>query len=539
MNTTYDYIIVGAGSAGCVLADQLSQCGRYSVLVLEAGGKDSSPWIKMPIGYGRLFYDERVNWKYETEADPGTNNRRAYWPRGKVVGGSSSINALVYCRGLPHDFDDWQAAGATGWGWSDVKPHFEAIEMRINQQGQEHGSGRQAVSDVGAHIHRANRHFFTAAEQAGLPYTADFNGAEPEGVGHYAITTRKGLRCSAADAFLKPALKRANVTLHTHAHVQRIRFDDDRAQGVIYQHQGQRIEVTANCEVIISAGAVDSPRILQLSGIGPDALLQQHGITPLLVNESVGAHLQDHIAVSYYYRATEPTLNNQLSPWYGKLKAGLTYALTRRGPLGLSVNQCGGFVRSHEAAQHADMQLYFNPVTYTTSPSNKRPIINPDPFAGFIISFQPSRPTSRGQVSIRSRSIHDAPVIEPRYLSTQKDVDDILLGGRLLRSIINTPGLQRLIKAPMDVDLNQLDDDAMIEDFRQRSGTVYHPVSSCRMSTSAASGVVDSRLRVHGIRGLRVVDASVFPNLTSGNTNAPTLMLAHKAAGLILEDHRR
>lgn len=534
----FDYIVVGAGSAGCVLADRLSRCGRYTVLVLEAGGSDRHPWIKLPIGYGRLFYDERVNWKYETDPDPGTNNRKAYWPRGKVIGGSSSINALVYCRGLPHDFEDWKASGAAGWGWSDVRPHFEAIERRIDINGASRGAGPLAISDVSPHIHGVNQHFFAAAEQAGLKRTPDFNGPEPEGVGHYAITTRRGLRCSAADAFLRPALKRPNVKLVTRAHVEGIRFQDKRAEGVAYRRGGRLVQARARREVVLSAGAIDSPKLLQLSGVGPGDLLQEHGIDVVQPNEAVGQNLQDHIAISYLYRAKEPTLNNQLSPWRGKLKAGLSYALTRKGPLSLSVNQCGGFVRSNPQAEHPDMQLYFNPVTYTTSPVGKRPIINPDPFPGFIISFQPARPTSRGRITLRDRDPATPPRIEPHYLSTQKDLDDVVHGGRLLKSIIATDGLRRLIQAPIEPNLEELDDDAMIADFRARSGTVFHPVSSCRMSTEPTDGAVDPQLRVHGVERLRVVDASVFPNLTSGNTNAPTIMLAHKAAEGILAEAR-
>lgn len=532
----FDYIVVGAGSAGCVLADRLSADGRNRVLVVEAGGTDRRLFIKLPIGYGRIFFDERVNWKYETDPDEGTNGRKSYWPRGKVLGGSSSINALVYFRGLPHDFDDWREAGAVGWGWDDVRPEFEKIERRIAIDGAVSGEGALPVSDVANRAHKANRFFFDASRDVGLAETADFNGTTPEGVGYYQLTTENGIRCSTADAFLRPALKRPNVKLVVNAQVERVLFDGKRAVGIAYKCEGRMIRARACKEVILSAGAVNSPQLLQLSGIGPGALLQETGIEPVHVNDAVGGNLQDHIAVSYFYKATEPTLNNELAPWWGKVWAGMKYVLSRRGPLSLSVNQCGGFVRSSPGVPHPDMQLYFNPVTYTTAPVGKRPIINPDPFAGFIISFQPSRPTSRGRIDIRSNTVSDAPRIRPHYLTASKDLDDVVAGGRLIKSLVATEGLRPLIKEAIPPCLEGMSDDDIVEDFRARSGTVFHPVSTCAMGSDPATTVVDSDLKVRGVDGLRVVDASVFPNITSGNTNAPVIMVAHKAAGQILKD---
>lgn len=532
----FDYIIVGAGSAGCVLADRLSSDGRNRVLVIEAGGSDRRLWIKLPIGYGRIFFDERVNWKYETEADKGTNGRKSYWPRGKVLGGSSSINALVYFRGLPNDFDDWKAAGATGWGWDDVRPEFEKIERRIAIDGAVTGNGPVAVSDVTDRAHKANRFFFHASQQVGLPQTQDFNGISPEGVGYYQLNTQNGMRWSAADAFLRPALKRPNVKLVKNAVVEQVLFHGKKATGVAYKQGCGVVQAKARKEVILSAGAVNSPQLLQLSGIGPGSLLQEMGIETVHANDAVGGNLQDHIAVSYFYKATEPTLNNELAPWYGKVWAGMKYVLARRGPLSLSVNQCGGFVRSSADAPHADMQLYFNPVTYTTAPVGKRPIINPDPFAGFIISFQPSRPTSRGRIDIHTPHATDRPRIQPRYLTTNKDLEDVIAGGRLVKSMVLADSMRPLIKEAMPPSLETMSDDEIVADFRERCGTVFHPVSTCAMGDNPETSVVDSDLKVRGVEGLRVVDASVFPNITSGNTNAPTIMVAHKAATAILQN---
>lgn len=538
MTEECDFLVVGAGSAGCVLGERLSRDGRHSVLLLEAGPGDLHPYIKLPIGYGRLFYHPQLNWRYETEPDPATGGRAAYWPRGKVVGGSSSINALVYCRGLPHDFDDWSAGGASGWDWDAVRPHFEQIETQVAPDGSRRGTGPLVVTDVRDRVHATNRYYFEAARELGLPQSEDFNGPAPEGVGCYRITVRGRLRCSAADAFLRPALRRPNLRLVTRALARRVLFEGTRAVGVEFLHEGSLCTVRARREVILSAGAVNSPQLLQLSGVGPGALLQQLGIDVVHANDNVGGNLQDHLAVTWYYKATERTMNNELAPWWGKLWAGFRYLLGAPSPIGLSVNQCGGFVRSSPAAPYPDLQLYFTPLTYTTTQTpGKRQIVNPDPWPGFLISFQPARPTSRGRIDIRSPDPADAPAIRPNYLATQKDLDDAVAGGRLIQAFVRTRALKALAREPIAPDIEGLDDAGLLEDFRARCGTVYHPVSTCRMARDEREGVTDARLRVFGVERLRVIDASAFPSLTSGNTNAPTLMLAHRAADLVLQDH--
>lgn len=535
----FDYIIVGSGSAGSVLADRLSADGQAQVLVLEAGGSDRRFFIKMPIGYGRTFFDERVNWKYETEPEAAIDSRRSYWPRGRVMGGSSSINAMVYCRGLPVDFDGWAQRGNVGWGWADVLPYFQRSERRVDAQGHAAQGGPLYVSDVSAQLHPLRRHFFAAAEEVGLPYSDDFNGLSPEGVGVYQINTYKGIRCSAADAFLRPALQRRNVHLMTQALVHRVLFEGRRAVGVEFERDGQVQTVRARREVILSAGAVNSPQLLQLSGVGPADLLQRHGIALVLDNPAVGGQLQDHLGINYYYKATEPTLNNLLYPLHGKLWAGLRYVLTRKGPLSVSVNQSGGFVRSQALSPSADTQLYFNPVTYSTAPEGKRPLMNPDPFAGFIISFQPCRPKSRGRIDICSADPKVGPQIRPNYLSEPEDVAAVIAGGRLIQQMVRTRALRALIKDVIAPDLDGMSDAQILDDFRQRCGSVFHPVGTCGMGPDPRTSVVDGRLRVHGLDGLRVVDASIFPTITSGNTNAPTIMVAQKAADLILADNKK
>jgi choline dehydrogenase len=529
----FDYIIVGAGSAGCVLADRLSAGGRHRLLILEAGGSDSRFWIRTPIGYGRTFADATVNWKYQTAGSPGLNGRTMYWPRGRVLGGSSSINALVYCRGMPADFADWRAMGHRGWGWDDVRPYFEKSERRVDPAGHASSDGPLDVKDVTPFLHSTRATWRDAALELGLGWTDDFNGDRPEGLGCYQVTIRNGRRQSAADAFMRPALRRANVKLELHAWVSKIGFNQGRATGVEWSRDGRQHFSAATGEVILCGGAVNSPQLLQLSGVGPGATLSAHGITPLVDNPAVGGHLQDHLAVVYSFKATQPTLNNELHSTVGKLRSGLRYLLSRSGPLALSVNQFGGFLRADPAATRPDVQLYFNPVTYGTGDA-ARTRIEVDSFPGFYLCFQPTRPTSVGRIDIASADFRQAPRIAPNYLSTDQDILDVVHGGRLLQTIARTQAMRALILEPLEPDLGSLGESELIADFRARAASVYHPVGTCRMGRNADDAVVDSSLRVHGVEHLRVVDASVFPTVTSANTNAPTLMVAQKAADLII-----
>lgn len=530
----FDYIIVGAGSAGCVLAERLSASGSARVLLLESGPRDRSMWIHMPVGYGKLFYHPRLNYGLRSEPQAGLNNRQDYWPRGHVVGGSGAINAMVYCRGLAQDFDDWERAGATGWGWNAVRPTFDRIETRVAPGGETEGDGPIPVFDASAQIHPVNRHYFSALDECQLPRTDNMNAPGAEGGGVYHINTRNGQRWSSAQAYLKKALRRRNLELRSEAQVKRVVIRQGRATGVeVFWKGAQRL--ISGGQVILSAGAVHSPVILQRSGVGPAEVLRGNGVEILVDNANVGGNLQDHLGINYYYKSNEPSLNNVLSPWYGKLWSGLRYVLSRKGPLSLSVNQCGGFFRSSPAQAVPDQQLYFNPVTYTTARSGKRTVINPDPFPGFILGYQPCRPTSRGRVDMAGPEHMDAPRIQPNSLATDEDQQAVINGGRLCARIMNAPALKALVKAPMYADVREMTDAEILSDFRARCGSVFHPVSTCRMGPDADNSVTDPHLNVHGVENLRVVDASVFPNLTSGNTNAPTMMLAHRAADLILK----
>jgi choline dehydrogenase len=450
-----------------------------------------------------------------------------------VLGGSSSINALVYCRGMPADFDDWRAQGNVGWGWGDVQPYFVKSERRVDPDGRARTDGALDVKDVTPLLHPMRDDWWAAARELGLPITDDFNGPHPEGFGCYQLTIRNGRRRSAADAFLRTALQCGNVKLEMHAWVSKIRIQGGRATGVEWSRDGQAQFAAAAAEVIVCAGAVNSPQLLQLSGIGPGATLSAHGIAPLVDNAAVGGQLQDHLAVVYSFKATRPTLNNELHSTLGKLRAGLRYLLTKSGPLALSVNQFGAFLRADPAATRPDVQLYFNPVTYGAGDST-RTRIEVDAFAGFYLCFQPTRPSSVGRIDIASADFRCAPLIAPNYLATDKDVADVVHGGRLLQAIARTRAIGALTLEPMAPALGTLGEAELVADFRARAATVYHPVGTCRMGTNPENSVVDASLRVHGVGGLRVVDASVFPTVTSANTNAPTLMVAQKGADLIM-----
>jgi len=537
----FDYIIVGAGSAGCVLANRLSESGRHRVLLLEAGGSDFSPWIRVPIGYARTFTDPRYNWMYRTEPEPALDNRSAFWPRGKVLGGSSSINAMVFVRGQPSDYEDWRSAGNPGWGWQDVLPYFRKLEDHAWGASEYHGAGGPVhVHDPSPAVHPLCKTFLAACAEAGIAITRDFNGAEPEGAGLWQVTIRDGVRVSSASAYLRPALRRPNLELVTGARAARVLFTGKAASGVEYARGGTQLRASARREVLLSAGAIGSPQLLELSGIGDPQLLQPLAIPVIAALPAVGRGLQDHVCVSYFYRSRVPTLNDELAPLLGKARAALRYALRRQGPLAMSVNQAGAFVRSRPELSRPNLHIYFNPASYSTTTSGqRRRMLDPDPFPGFLMSFNTCRPTSRGSVHLRSPDPMASPSIAPNSLSTPEDVADVYEGARMLRRIAGTKPLATVIESELLPGERVCSDEDVLQDFRRRAGSVFHPSGTCAMGPHATSSVVDPRLRVHGVAHLRVIDASVFPAVTSGNINAPTLMVAEKAADLILEDTRR
>lgn len=533
----FDFIVIGGGSAGCVLANRLTESGRHRVLLVEAGGSDRRLWLKMPIGYGKAFYDRRVNWMLHTEPDPGLGGRRGYWPRGKVLGGSSAINAMVFMRGHRDDFDGWAADGNRGWSFADVLPYFRKLETFSGPPSQwRGGAGPLHVSDVSDALHPLCRVFLAAGAEAGFQVSSDLNSEDMEGVGLYQITTRGGIRCSAASAYLDPARHRRNLEIVTDTLVDRVLIEDQRAVGITGRRHGRAVSMRARGGIIVCAGAIGSPTILQRSGLGPPELCRALGIEVAHALPAVGRHLQDHLCIDHLYRARVPTLNQELRPLAGKLKVGLRYIFSRSGPLSLSVNQAGGLVRSRDGLSRPDMQLYFSPLSYTRTPPGKRPLMQPDPEPGFLLSAQPCRPRSRGELRIRSADPDEAPLIMPNSLADPGDLADLVAGARLLRRLAATPALASIIAAEIAPGRACESEAEMITDVRARASSVFHPVSTCRMGGDPASSVVDAELKVHGIGGLRVIDASVFPAVTSANTNAPVLMVAEKGADLVLAD---
>jgi choline dehydrogenase len=538
LDRVFDFVIVGAGSAGCVLAERLSANGRHSVLVLEAGGSDRRFFIHMPLGYGKTFYDPSVNWMYAAEADPGLNGQRDYWPRGKVLGGSSSINAMVYIRGAREDYENWEAAGNTGWGWDDVLRSYRAMEDTESGGNEFRGVGGPLhVSENSRDLHPLCKAFVAAGVAAGLPGNPDFNGAAQEGVGHYQLTTKGGKRMSAARAFLRPAMKRRNVRVVTHAQVTKVLFEGWRATGVEYLHRGLTKTALAGREVILAGGAINSAQLLQLSGIGPTKILQRYGIGVRLANPNVGTHLQDHVGLNYTYRMKVPTLNDALRPWWGKLRVGVRYLISRSGPLSLSINQGGGFFRSSPTHTRPNMQLYMQAFSTLIPKVGERPLLTPDPFSGFSLGLSNCRPSSRGLIEIQSAD----PLLPPRIVanaySTDEDIAEMLDAVKFLRRIAAQKPLADVIAEELRPGSACASDDELITDIRQRSGTVYHPSCTCRMGPEAANSVVDPHLGVHGMENLRVCDASVFPSLIAGNTNAPAMMMGWRGAEIILRDN--
>ena len=534
----FDIIIVGAGSAGSIAANRLSQDQNLKILILEAGPNNFHPMIKIPLGYGMTFYNKSINWNFYTSPQLHLDNRRLYCPRGKVVGGSSSINAMIYARGFPSDFRNWTYDNSSLWGWENIRKTFENMEKNIILTDKETATGKIVVNNVSSQHHSILNNYFLGAKELNIPSVDSFNTDNAEGVGHYDITTRNGYRWSAADGFLKGTLKK-NVKLTTQANVNQITVSDKKVTGVKYSKKGRNFEVKAKIGVVMAAGSIKTPHILMLSGIGPSDHLKDFGIETKIDNPNVGSNLQDHIGIDYLYRSKVPTLNKSLGTVSGRIKSILEYLIFRSGPLSLSINQGGGFIRWKNKEDYPNLQVYFNPLTYSVSHANKRPLLKTDKFDGFIIGFQPCRPNSRGNIRLLSKEINDDPLIDPGYLSNEKDLYDLECAYDFVRKISQTHSLDNIIDHPIGIDLVKSSAKEMISHFRQNATSLYHPCGTCKIGPDKDTGVVSDRLKVHGLQNLWIVDASVFPNITSGNINAPVMMTAYIGGNLISEDIKK
>ena len=528
----FDYIVVGAGSAGCVLANRLSADGRHSVLLLEAGPKDSNVWIHVPLGYGRLFKEKTVNWMYQTEPEPGLDGRTVFQPRGKVLGGSSSINGLLYVRGQHEDYDRWRQRGNNGWGYDDVLPYFKKAENQARGADDFHGVGGPLPVSELSHADPLSAAFIEAAAETGIPKNADFNGATQEGAGYFQTTTRHGRRASTAVAYLRPAKSRTNLHIETAALAQRILFEGRRAVAVEYRRDGTLRTARARKEILVCSGAYNSPQLLQLSGVGPAELLRRHGIDVVLDAAGVGNDLQDHLQVRVVMRCTQRiTLNDVVNSPARKVLAGLRYAAFRTGPLSIAAGTSGAFFKTNPRLSTPDVQIHFLP--FSTDKMGEKL----HSFSGFTASVCQLRPESRGSLRIRSADPAAPPEIRINYLATEVDRTTNIEGLKILRKILRAPALKPYVVDEVDPGAKVSTDEELLNYCRQRGSTIYHPTSTCRMGSDPLA-VVDQRLRVRGLEGLRVVDGSIMPDLVSGNTNAAIIMIAEKASDMILQDAR-
>ncbi len=530
----FDIVLVGAGSAGCIVANQIINSTNYKVLLIEAGPSDNNLTIQVPLGYGMTFYHKKMNWNFYSEIQKNLHNREIYYPRGKVLGGSGSINAMIYARGLRSDFENWNLS--KNWSWENIKTTYDKIEFAVNNKTKRLPSNKIPVNDISKQHHPILKNFFDASNDFNFTFNKQLKSSIENQVGNYNVNIFKGFRTSSSKVFLKPIKNHPNLTIFTKTEVLKLNYKNKKIISLDIKHKSKIISVKPKIGTILCSGSIMTPYLLLKSGIGNASDLKELNLPVNLHSSHVGKNFQDHLGLDYLYKTFAATLNKDLGTWGGRIKSVLKYLYNRSGPLSLSLNQGGGYVNWNSLDPHPNIQLYFNPLTYSVSYKNRRPLLNTDKFNGFIIGFNSCRPKSLGEVKLKSFKNGYLPSINPNYLSDERDIHDLYATFDFIRKFSANKNISNIIKSPVNIDPLIATDYELLEHFKSNAATIYHPCGTCRMSKDIGTGVVSDKLKVHGLDNLWIVDASIMPNITSGNINAPVMMLSHLSSKIILEE---
>ena len=530
----FDIVLVGAGSAGCIVANQIINSTNYKVLLIEAGPSDNNLTIQVPLGYGMTFYHKKMNWNFYSEIQKNLHNREIYYPRGKVLGGSGSINAMIYARGLRSDFENWNLS--KNWSWENIKTTYDQIEFAVNNKTKRLPSNKIPVNDISKQHHPILKNFFDASNDFNFTFNKQLKSSIENQVGNYNVNIFKGFRTSSSKVFLKPIKNHPNLTIFTKTEVLKLNYKNKKIISLDIKHKNKIISVKPKIGTILCSGSIMTPYLLLKSGIGNASDLKELNLPVNLHSSHVGKNFQDHLGLDYLYKTFAATLNKDLGTWGGRIKSVLKYLYNRSGPLSLSLNQGGGYVNWNSLDPHPNIQLYFNPLTYSVSYKNRRPLLNTDKFNGFIIGFNSCRPKSLGEVKLKSFKDGYLPSINPNYLSDERDIHDLYATFDFIRKFSANKNISNIIKSPVNIDPLIATDYELLDHFKSNATTIYHPCGTCRMSKDIGTGVVSDKLKVHGLDNLWIVDASIMPNITSGNINAPVMMLSHLSSKIILEE---